>query len=83
MLNRNLLKGAIVSKGLTQDKLADLIKMSANTLSSRMTGSSSFTVDEIDKICDVLDITSNDDKANIFLSCPSQKWENATDNQPQ
>jgi len=75
MLNKNLLKSVIVKNGYTQEKLAELLGMSANTLSSRITGASSFNVDEIDKICEVLGIVDNNEKADIFLSPISQKWE--------
>lgn len=81
MLNKNLLKAAIVKAGYTQGKLAKCIGMSANTLSSRITGSSHFNVDEIDRICSVLHIIHNSDKADIFLAVPSQKWEEATKKQ--
>lgn len=75
MLNKNLLRAAIAASGYTQEKLAESIGISSNTLSSRMVGSSCFNTDEIDKICSVLRITSNDDKANIFLASPSQIWD--------
>lgn len=44
-----------------------------------MVGTSCFNTDEIDKICAVLGITSNDQKADIFLASPSQLWETVTD----
>lgn len=72
MLNRNLLKSAMARVGFTQGALAERIGMSENTLSSRMQGASSFNIDEIDKICDVLNIESNDEKAAIFLGPMSQ-----------
>lgn len=75
MLNRNLLRAAIVASGYTQEKLAESIGISSNTLSSRMVGSSFFNTEEIDKICEVLNITDNGQKANIFLAQPSQLWE--------
>ena len=74
MLNKNLFKSFIVKKGYTQDTLAEALGMTANTLSSRVTGKSCFDTDEIDRICDLLDITDNNDKADIFLASPSQKW---------
>jgi DNA-binding Xre family transcriptional regulator len=58
--------------GFTQGALAERIGMSENTLSSRMVGASSFNIDEIDKICEVLNIQSNDEKAAIFLASSSQ-----------
>ena len=75
MLNRNLLRAAIAANGITQEKLAESIGISPNTLSSRMLGASCFNTDEIDKICEVLRITSNEQKASIFLAVPSQLWE--------
>ena len=77
MLNRNLLKSAMARMGLTQGALAERIGMSENTLSSRMLGTSSFNIDEVDKICEILDIQSNDEKAAIFLATSSQKRDGA------
>ncbi|MBR4555540.1 MAG: helix-turn-helix transcriptional regulator [Ruminococcus sp.] len=79
MLNRNLLKSAMARAGfLTQGLLAEKIGMSENTLSSRMNGQSPFNTDEIDSICQVLDIKSNEEKVAIFLASPSQKWDNTS-----
>ena len=75
MLNKNLLKAAIVRAGFTQEKLAESIGISANTLSSRMSGASCFDTDEIDKICFVLQIVDNGEKADIFLVAPSHNRE--------
>lgn len=75
MLNKNLLRAAIAASGYTQERLAESIGISSNTLSSRMVGTSCFNTDEIDKICSVLGITTNEQKAEIFLATPSQKWE--------
>lgn len=75
MLNKNLLKAAIAKAGFTQEKLAESIGISPNSLSSRMVGKSSFNTDEIDKICIVLNIVQNSEKADIFLASPSHNWE--------
>lgn len=75
MLNRNLLKAAMARAGYTQERLAESIKMSKNTMSSRMIGRTSFDTDEIDDICSVLGIVNNSEKAEIFLSITSQKRE--------
>lgn len=75
MLNKTLLKIAIFRAGMTQERLAEAIGISANTLSSRMNGTSCFDTDEIDKICDALAIVDNNEKADIFLAAPSHKWE--------
>jgi DNA-binding Xre family transcriptional regulator len=77
MLNKNLLKSAMARAGFTQGALASRIGMSENTLSSRMTGASPFNIDEVDVICEVLDIESNDEKAAIFLAASSQKRDTA------
>lgn len=72
-MNRMKLIGKIAETGHTQKSLAAEIGMSENTLSSRINGKSSFNVDEIIAICDVLNISDNAEKAAIFLSCASQK----------
>lgn len=77
MLNKNLLRAAIARAGYTQERLAESIGISSNTLSSRMNGASCFDTDEIDKICAVLRIEKNDEKADIFLAMPSQIWEDS------
>lgn len=81
LLNKNLMKAAIARAGYTQGKLAAEIGISENTLSAKMTGISCFDTDQIDKICDVLGITENEEKANIFLSSPSHIWESTKINQ--
>lgn len=75
MLNANLLRAAMAKSGYTQKQLADCIGISPNTFSSRMVGKSKFDTDEADKICDTLNILSNDEKVAIFLSSISQKRE--------
>ena len=73
MLNANLFKAAIVRNGLTQGELARRMGISQNTLSSRITGATPFTVDEIDKACEILDLNSCDEVCSIFLANISQK----------
>lgn len=73
MLNKNKFKGAVARAGMTQSRLARELKMSENTLSSRVTGKSSFTVDEVDSICLILSIQDAREKAEIFLAQTSQK----------
>ena len=68
MLNKNLLKSAIARAGMTQEKLAEAIGVSSNTLSAKLLGKSFFDTEEIDKICAVLSIVDNNEKANIFLA---------------
>ena len=72
MLDKNLLKCAIVRAGMTQEKLAEAIGISSNTLTAKLLGRSYFDTEEIDRICDVLSITDNNEKADIFLAPPSR-----------
>lgn len=76
MLDKNLFKSVVVRKGYTQETLAAALEMSPNTMSSRVNGKSCFNIDEVDKICEILEITNNDEKAAIFLGTSSQKWDN-------
>lgn len=68
MVDKNLLRGAIARAGMTQEKLALAIGISQNTLSAKILGRSFFDTDEIDRICDVLSIVDNNEKADIFLA---------------
>ena len=67
LLNVKKLLGRMVEKGYTQRKLAKAIDMSENTMSSRITLKTSFNIDEIERICNVLGIVDNSDKIEIFL----------------
>lgn len=73
MIDKNLLRGAIARAGMTQEKLASAIGISQNTLSAKILGRSFFDTDEIDKICEVLSIVDNNEKASIFLASASRK----------
>jgi transcriptional regulator with XRE-family HTH domain len=72
MINGNLLKGRIVSAGMSQKDLATILGMSENTLSAKIRGASSFTVDEVERCCDVLHIVEPLEKCEIFLAKASQ-----------
>ena len=67
MINTLKLKAAIVEAGLIQQALAELLKMSPNTLSSKIIGKSSFDIEEASQICAILGINDNARKADIFL----------------
>lgn len=67
MLDAQKLKGKIVEAGMTQGELAKKIGISQNTLTRKLSGRRDFTVGEIDRICDVLQINDNGQKALIFL----------------
>lgn len=67
MVDTQKLKGLIVSAGMTQKEVAKEAGMSTNTLSNKINGTRDFTVGEVIKICDILHITENAEKAQIFL----------------
>ena len=68
MLNANLLKGAIARAGMNLYEFAVKLGISPNTLTSKLMGRTSFTIDEVDKTCEILAITDNSEKCDIFLS---------------
>lgn len=68
MLDVLKLKGKIAEAGYTQGALATAIGVSPNTMTRKLTGKIDFTIGEIDRICEVLKITDNAQKAQIFLS---------------
>lgn len=67
-MRRNLLKAKIVENGLTMEELADKISVSRTTLFYKMSGKTQFTLDEVVKMCDVLNIRTPEEKTNIFLA---------------
>ena len=50
------LRGKIVEKFGSQVAFASAIKMSTNSLSNKLVGKRAFTQDEIEAICDALDV---------------------------
>lgn len=59
--------------GYSRREFADLLGINENTLINRLKGRSSFRLDEVYKICDILHITGRDDIFNIFFGKMSQK----------
>lgn len=66
MLQPNLLKAAIVRAGFTQGEFAQKIGISQNTLYSRMSGETSFSIDEVDKAKRILSIDNSELLAIFF-----------------
>lgn len=64
-MNGNLLRGKIVEKGYTQEKLAKEVGISSNSLSRKLLGKREFTLTEVVSICKILGIT---DPVNIFFN---------------
>lgn len=73
MVNVQKLKAEMVLKGFNQRLLAAEItkrgyKISENTLSSKLTGSSRFDCDLADVICEILELEDLATRADIFLA---------------
>ena len=58
--------GAIALAGLSQRKLAQKVGMSKNTINAKINGNGYFDTEQIDRICSVLNIHDNTEKALIF-----------------
>ncbi len=73
MLNANKLKGKMLECGYNQKTLAKELKISENTLRSRLSLRTSFTIEEADAICKLLDVTTDKEKARIFFATSGTK----------
>lgn len=65
--NYSKLLGRIKECGLTQEKLAKVIGKNKSTISAKINNQFSFTQDEMDAICRVLDIP-NDEIGEYFFA---------------
>lgn len=79
MINKNKFLSRMVMSGYSQRSLAKAVGLSKNTINQKVNGHGYFDTEQIDRICSVLGITSGAEKAEIFLSSPSQKRD---DNKP-
>lgn len=73
MVDVNRLRSRMVLMGHTQKSIvgemnARGVKTSENTFSSKMNGKSQFDCDDADVICDILEVTTPEEKAKIFLA---------------
>lgn len=67
MANIPKLKGKIVEQGLTVEKLAQAVGMNRATMYRKFkSGGEQLTIDEVQKICDALQL-SGDEATAIFL----------------
>ena len=73
VVNTDMLKGIYISRGFSQRSLAKATGINKNTLNSKINNKGYFNTQEIEKICKVLNLTDDNDKAKIFLWQPSQK----------
>lgn len=60
MVNGNKLHGRIIEKGLTIGAVADSIGISASTLGRKLRGVADMTLNEVEMLCDVLDIPQDE-----------------------
>lgn len=72
MVDTLKLRSRMVLKGYSQKSLvAELnargVRISENTFSSKMKRKSSFDCDMVDEICDILEVETPAEKAEIFL----------------
>ena len=73
MVNVLKLRSQMALKGYNQKMLVDEmnsrgVKISENTLSAKMNGTSKWDCDDADVICDILEVTEPSEKAAIFLT---------------
>ena len=68
MVKANMIRSRMALLEMSQRTLADRLGISTNTLSGRMTGKSSFTLEEIERLCSILEIRDSSEKLAIFLS---------------
>lgn len=73
MVDVNRLRSRMVLMGYTQKTLvaemnARGVKTSENTFSSKMNGKSQFDCDDADVICEILEVETLAEKAEIFLA---------------
>ncbi|MEL7609527.1 MAG: helix-turn-helix transcriptional regulator [Bacillota bacterium] len=76
MINKNKLMGYIAAAGHSQKSLAETLKISKNSLNSKINGKKQFNTLEVESICGVLNITDDREKVLIFLAGTSQNRDN-------
>lgn len=68
-MNANKIKAKIVERGMTQGEVAEIIGISANSLSRKLLGKRDFLLSEVIALCSVLEL---EDPGEIFLETKSQ-----------
>ena len=77
MINSSKLKGRIVEKGETFQSIAPKIGCSAYTLGKKVSGETPINLEEITKLCKILEI-KDDEFSDFFLQ---NRLQNATRNE--
>lgn len=68
MVNTNLLRSRMVLAGYSQRKLAKAANIGVNVLNKKLNNNGVFRCDEVDRICEVLNITDASEKVDIFFA---------------
>ena len=68
MVNANLFRAKMVLAGYSQRKLAEAMDMAENTLGSKINGHGYFNTEQVVKLCELLHITDDSEKCQIFLA---------------
>lgn len=66
MFDYSKLLGRMKEKGITQEKLAEMIGVSGVTMSKKLNGKSEWTQVEINKVCEILEIDPADIPVYFF-----------------
>ena len=66
MFDYSKLLGRMREKGITQEKLAEMIGISGVTMSKKLNGKSEWTQVEINKVCEILEIDPADIPVYFF-----------------
>lgn len=66
MFKKLKLKGKIAESGLTQSEIAEKIGISAPSLNAKVNGARPFTIDEVQRLVQAINLT-NDDLISIFF----------------
>lgn len=64
----NLLRAEIAAHGMSLREVAEKASISRSSLSAKINGQRSFDTDEVVRLCEVLGITDNEKRVQIFLS---------------
>ncbi len=71
-MNANKLRGKIAERGITKASLAAIVGMSRVSF-FRKIKNGSFSISEVERLCDALNIVDPEEKCDIFLPLKSQK----------
>ena len=66
-MNHAKLRGKIAESGRTQAQIAADLGISPNTMTKKMNNRAEFNLSEVIKLCEILEIRSANEKAEIFL----------------